>query len=74
MDLTYKEPDAVRLQACCVASDRDTSPWTQVAVSGLAASELRGSLRVGGATVVAAEVFCTSGVIHVIDRVLIPAD
>jgi uncharacterized surface protein with fasciclin (FAS1) repeats len=45
-----------------------------VAVSGLAASELRGGLRVGGATVVTADVLCTNGVIHVIDRVLIPAD
>ncbi len=45
----------------------------RVDVSGLAGSELRGTLRVGEARVAKADIACTNGTIHVIDRVLMPA-
>lgn len=46
----------------------------RVEVAGLAGSQLRGSLRVGNAGVATADIACTNGVIHVIDRVLIPVE
>ncbi len=45
----------------------------RVDVSGLAGSELRGTLRVGEARVAKADIACTNGTIHVIDRVLMPS-
>lgn len=44
------------------------------ALSGLAGAEFTGSLQVEGASVSAADIACTNGVIHVIDRVLIPGN
>lgn len=46
----------------------------RVEISGLAGSEFRGMLQVNGARVARADIACTNGVIHVIDRVLIPAE
>ena len=46
----------------------------RVEISGLAGSEFRGILQVNGARVATADIACTNGVIHVIDRVLIPAE
>ena len=46
----------------------------RIDVSGLAGAELRGSLRVGTASIATADIACTNGVIHVIDSVLIPTD
>ena len=47
---------------------------TRFEVTGSAGAEFRGSVRIGEAKVVTADVACTNGVIHVIDRVLIPAE
>ncbi len=47
--------------------------FLHLALSGLSGAELRASLRVGGAGIVTADIACTNGIIHVIDRVLIPA-
>jgi uncharacterized surface protein with fasciclin (FAS1) repeats len=47
---------------------------TQLPDAPLAISVMDGTVMVNGATVVAADVMATNGVVHVIDQVLVPAD
>jgi uncharacterized surface protein with fasciclin (FAS1) repeats len=46
----------------------------RVDISGNSGSDLRATLRAGTARLTKADIVCTNGVIHVIDRVLIPTD
>ncbi len=48
------------------------SQLTSLAGQRLQTSSVRGELRVGDATVVTAELRCDNGVIHVVDRVILP--
>lgn len=64
--------DLVNIRSLMTASGKELP--LRIAVSGLAGAELRGSLRVGAASITTADIACTNGVIHVIDGVLIPTD
>ncbi len=69
---SLKVADIVQRVSLRAANGKDLA--TRFEVTGAAGAEVRGSVRIGDAKIVTADIGCTNGVIHVIDRVLIPSE